>query len=74
MSADAVDIIETPLDLFAQWNKLLLDNLIQRFGIKLWILQKIEQQLQIAVACTTPDTIDRGIQQIYPIDNGLLGI
>ena len=42
ITADSVDVIETPLDLLAQRHEVFLDGLVKRGDVKFGILQKIE--------------------------------
>ena len=74
MPADSVDVIETPLDLLAQRYEVLLDGLVERGNVKFGILQEIEQQLQVAIAGAAANAIYGSVQQIYSIDDSLLGI
>lgn len=42
MTADTVDIIESSLDLLAQWNEYILYGLVDRFHVEFRVFEKIE--------------------------------
>ena len=74
LAADAINIVESPLNFLSQGHEIFLNHLVDRTHVELRVLQKIQQQFQVAITGTSTDTVNCCIQQVDSIDYGLLRI